>query len=205
MLGSKRLKRGIDLLGSATALVATAPVMLASAAAIRLSMGSPVLFTQVRAGEGGQPFEIVKFRTMRPPREGEDEVASDSQRTPPIGRFLRKTSLDELPTLLNVLKGDMSLVGPRPLLIRYLERYSPRQFRRHEVKPGITGWAQVNGRNSISWEDKFELDLWYVENHSLLLDARTLLLTFKKVLQREGVDSGAGVTMTEFMGSKNEE
>ena len=205
MLGSKRLKRGIDLLGSATALVATAPVMLASAAAIRLSMGSPVLFTQVRAGKGGQPFEIVKFRTMRPPRDGEDEVASDSQRTPRIGRFLRKTCLDELPTLLNVLKGDMSLVGPRPLLIRYLERYSPRQFRRHEVKPGITGWAQVNGRNSISWEDKFELDLWYVENHSLLLDARTLLLTFKKVLQREGVDSGAGVTMTEFMGSKNEE
>jgi len=202
--GKKLLKRGIDLVGSSAVLAATAPVVLASAVAVRLSMGSPVLFTQERAGQSGESFRIVKFRTMRAVRPGEDEVASDADRLTAVGRFLRSTSLDELPTLLNVVKGDMSLVGPRPLLLRYLDRYSPRQARRHEVKPGITGWAQVHGRNSISWEEKFELDVWYVENHSLRVDMKTLALTVAQVLRRDGISEAEGATMSEFMGSSAE-
>lgn len=198
----ERTKRVLDVLGSGAVLAASGPALIASAVAIRLSLGRPVFFFQERAGKDGRPFRIIKFRTMRPPAEGEDEVGGDELRTPPVGRFLRSTSLDELPTLLNVLKGDMSLVGPRPLLIRYLDRYSAEQARRHEVKPGITGWAQVHGRNAISWEDRFKLDVWYVDNRSTLLDLKTLAKTVAKVVVRDGIQAEDGGAMPEFMGSE---
>lgn len=165
------------------------------ACATALVMGRPVHFIQKRAGKNGRIFDFMKFRTMR---EGE---GSDAERTPRFGGFLRSSSLDELPQLWHVLSGRMSLVGPRPLPAKYLERYSPFQARRHEVRPGITGWAQINGRNAISWDKKFELDVWYVDNRSLLLDAKIIFLTFAKVFRRSGVNSSASVTMPEFKGS----
>ena len=169
---------------------------------IRIKLGSPVFFRQLRPGMNGKPFEMVKFRTMTDERGADGELLPDAVRLTPFGRFLRASSLDELPELWNVLKGDMSLVGPRPLLMEYLPLYSPEQARRHEVRPGVTGWAQVNGRNALSWEDKFRLDLWYVNNQSLSLDIRILWLTIRKVLVREGISAAGEATMSKFTGSK---
>jgi sugar transferase EpsL len=197
-----RLKRAVDVVGAAAGLALGAPVMLAAAAAIRASMGGPVLFRQQRPGHLGQPFHVYKFRTMSDARDAAGRLKPDAERLTRVGRFIRATSLDELPQLLNVLKGEMSLVGPRPLLMQYLGRYTPRQARRHEVKPGITGLAQVRGRNSLSWEEKFEYDVQYVEQWSLGLDARILLETLGKVVKRDGISQQGHATMSEFMGTK---
>ncbi len=170
---------------------------------VRRKLGSPVLFRQTRAGLHGQPFEMVKFRTMTDERGPDGALLPDAQRITPLGRFLRASSLDELPELWNVLKGEMSLVGPRPLLMEYLPLYSPEQARRHEVRPGITGWAQINGRNTISWADKFALDVWYVDHRSLWLDVRILWLTVRKVLVRDGISAAGEATMPKFTGSKS--
>ncbi len=193
-------KRTLDVAGAAAGLALASPVLAAAAVAVAAELGRPVLFRQERPGKDGRSFELVKFRTMRSPRPGEEGPESDAARLGRVGRLLRATSVDELPTLWNVLVGDMSLVGPRPLLVRYLPRYSPRQARRHEVKPGITGWAQVNGRNALSWAEKFEHDVWYVENRSLRLDLEILLATVRKVLRREGISSDGHATMPEFQG-----
>ncbi len=195
------LKRPLDVLAAAAALVVCAPVMLAVALAIRLTMGGPVLFRQQRPGLHGQPFTLLKFRTMTDWRGPDGALLPDADRLTPLGRFLRRTSLDELPQLINVLRGEMSLVGPRPLLMEYLPLYSPRQARRHEVRPGITGWAQVQGRNSLTWEQKFDLDVAYVDRHSLLLDLRILGLTLLKVLQREGINQPGQATAAAFSGA----
>ena len=195
-----RLAKGLlDRLLALLGLVVLSPaVLLALAALVRLSLGRPTLFRQQRPGLHGRPFELLKFRTMR---EG---TGTDEARLTPLGQFLRAWSLDELPELWNVLRGDMSLVGPRPLLMQYLPRYSPRQARRHEVKPGLTGWAQVNGRNAVTWDEKFELDVWYVDNWSLWLDVCILGRTFRQVLRREGISHEGHATMTEFMGSSED-
>lgn len=176
-------------------------MLLATAAAIRLSLGSPVLFRQSRIGKNGEPFELRKFRTMRPAMTGEDAVATDGDRLTTLGSFLRSTSLDELPELLNILEGSMSLVGPRPLLPEYLPLYDERQSKRHDVKPGLTGWAQVNGRNNLTWEEKFELDVWYVENRSLLLDLRIIFTTLHRVFTRQGISADGNATSERFRGS----
>ena len=170
---------------------------------VRRKLGSPVLFTQVRPGLHGAPFKMMKFRSMTSERGSDGELLPDAKRITAFGRWLRTTSLDELPELWNVLKGEMSLVGPRPLLEQYLSLYSPEQARRHEVRPGITGWAQVNGRNAISWEDKFKLDVWYVDNRSMWLDIKILWLTVKKVLVRDGICAEGEATMSAFKGSKS--
>lgn len=195
------LKRALDVVGAATGLALAAPAMLVAAAAIRATMGGPVLFRQQRPGLGSRPFHVFKFRTMSGARDASGQLKPDHERLTPVGRFIRATSLDELPQLLNVLKGDMSLVGPRPLLMQYLNRYNARQARRHDVKPGITGLAQVRGRNALSWEEKFEYDVQYVEQWSLGLDARILLETILKVLKREGISQAGQATMEEFMGT----
>lgn len=184
---SKILKRGMDLVGAACGLVLLAPVMLVVALLIRLTMGSPVLFRQERPGLYGRPFTMYKFRTMLDIRNERGELLPDELRLTPVGRFLRRTSLDELPELFNVLKGDMSLVGPRPLLSKYLPYYTEREHLRHSVKPGITGWAQVNGRNYLNWDERLAMDIWYVENWSLLLDVKVIILTFCQVFRRHGV------------------
>ncbi len=189
------MKRLVDILLVILSAPLWIPLALCVACAVALSMGRPVIFSQMRAGLGGRPFRFLKFRTMR---EGD---GSDAERTTRLGRMLRSTSLDELPQLLHVLSGKMSLVGPRPLPIAYLPRYSAHQARRHEVRPGITGWAQVNGRNAITWERKFDLDVWYVDNRSLALDMKIILMTFLRVFARSGVNASESVTMTEFMGS----
>lgn len=194
-------KRALDIAVSAATLAATAPLTIPAAVAIYAQLGAPVLFRQPRPGKDGKPFMMLKFRTMRPPAPGEDAIASDAARLTPLGKFLRSTSIDELPTLLNVLKGDMSLVGPRPLLTQYLARYNSEQARRHEVKPGVTGWAQVNGRNALSWEEKFRLDVWYVDHCSLALDLKILAMTALKVVKRDGISQQGQATTTEFMGS----
>ena len=170
---------------------------------MRLKLGSPVVFSQKRPGLHGKPFTMYKFRTMRDAVDNHGQQLPDSERMTPMGRFLRASSLDELPELFNVLRGDMSLVGPRPLLMEYLDRYTPQQARRHEVRPGITGWAQVNGRNAISWEQKFELDVWYVDNRSFALDLKILWLTVQKVFKREGISAAGEATMPKFMGRTN--
>lgn len=170
---------------------------------VRIFLGRPIFFRQTRPGLHGKPFQMLKFRTMTNERDEHGNLLPDAQRLTRFGRFLRATSLDELPELWNVLKGDMSLVGPRPLLMEYLPLYSERQARRHEVRPGITGWAQVNGRNALSWEEKFELDVWYVENRSFWLDIRILVLTLWKVIRREGISHGDEATMHKFTGSTN--
>ena len=198
------MKRLMDLLLTVPALLLLWPVLLLLAVLVRVNLGSPVLFRQVRPGRHGRPFTILKFRTMRDAAGPDGQPLPDAERLTRFGCFLRSTSLDELPELLNVLVGDMSLVGPRPLLMQYLHRYTPRQARRHEVRPGITGWAQVNGRNALSWEDKFELDVWYVENRTPALDLRILWLTLASVLRREGVCQPGHATMEEFMGSAPE-
>ena len=194
-------KRALDVTLSAAVLLATTPAIAATAVAIRLAMGSPVLFRQERPGLHGKPFRLLKFRTMALAQQAEGAHHTDGARLTPLGAFLRRTSLDELPQLWNVLRGDMSLVGPRPLMMHYLPRYTPQQVRRHEVLPGITGWAQVHGRNSLGWEEKFALDVWYVDHQSLLLDLRILGLTALRVIRPEGIASAGHPTMPEFMGS----
>lgn len=197
------MKRLFDLLVASLALLSLAFPLLALAWLVRNKLGSPVFFRQVRPGMYGQPFEMVKFRTMTGERGPDGALLPDAVRLTPFGRFLRSSSLDELPELWNVLKGSMSLVGPRPLLMEYLPLYSPEQARRHEVRPGVTGWAQINGRNAISWEDKFKLDIWYVDNCSLWLDIKILWLTVKKVLVRDGISAAGEATMSKFTGSKS--
>jgi lipopolysaccharide/colanic/teichoic acid biosynthesis glycosyltransferase len=199
------MKRLFDLMAATLALLLLALLLLALAWQIRRKLGSPVLFRQVRPGLHGQPFTMVKFRTMTDERGPDGALLPDAQRLTPFGHFLRASSLDELPELWNVLKGDMSLVGPRPLLMEYLPLYTHEQARRHQVRPGITGWAQVNGRNAISWEDKFKLDVWYVDNQSLWLDIKVLWLTVKKVLVRDGISAQGEATMPRFTGSQTQE
>jgi lipopolysaccharide/colanic/teichoic acid biosynthesis glycosyltransferase len=199
------MKRAIDILVSGLALLLLWPVILITAGLVRVSMGSPVLFCQQRPGLGGRPFTLVKFRTMRDATDPAGRPLPDAQRLTRVGRLLRRTSLDELPQLWNVLKGDMSLVGPRPLLMEYLPRYNDRQRRRHDVRPGITGWAQVNGRNALSWEEKFEHDVWYVEHRSLGLDVKIVLMTLGQVFAGRGVSAGGHATMPEFMGTASGE
>lgn len=198
------LKRCFDIMLALAALVLLSPVLLVTALLVARNLGRPVLFRQTRPGLNGEPFTILKFRTMRDALDDKGNSLPDSERLTPFGRRLRSSSLDELPELINVLRGDMSLVGPRPLIMPYLERYTPRQARRHELRPGITGWAQVNGRNTVDWEQRFELDVWYVDNHSLLLDLRILWLTVLTVLKRDGVSAEGHVTMPEFMGSRDQ-
>jgi lipopolysaccharide/colanic/teichoic acid biosynthesis glycosyltransferase len=193
------LKRLVDLTITIPALILLSPVMAVLGLLVRNSPDGPVLFRQERPGRDGKPFTILKFRTMDGSRDVEGRLLPDGQRLTRLGRTLRRTSLDELPELFNVLKGDMSLVGPRPLLMQYLDRYSPEQHRRHEVRPGITGWTQVNGRNAVAWDERFALDVWYVDNRSFLLDCRILFLTLWKVVTREGIDF-PGAVPVEFMG-----
>ncbi len=195
-------KRLFDLLLVVPTLMVLSPVLAIVALLVRFRLGTPVLFRQVRPGLHGRLFTLYKFRTMTDERDENGNLLPDATRLTAFGKFLRASSLDELPELWNILRGDMSLVGPRPLLVEYLERYTPEQTRRHEARPGLTGWAQVNGRNALDWEEKFKLDVWYVDNRSLGLDIKILWLTFAKVLKREGISQEGEATMREFMGSK---
>lgn len=195
------VKRCIDIVGAGLGMIVLSPFLVIIAIAVWVRMGRPIIFKQMRPGLNGKPFYMYKFRTMTDETDEQGNLLPDELRLTRLGKFLRSTSLDELPELFNVIKGDMSLVGPRPLLMQYLERYTPEQARRHEVKPGITGWAQVNGRNAITWEEKFDLDVWYVDNWSLWLDIRILFLTLVKVLKREGISADGWATMPEFTGS----
>ena len=196
------VKRTIDLFAGIAGLVILSPVLAILAIIIRAKLGSPILFRQQRPGLGGRGFVIYKFKTMTDQYDAAGRLLPDEQRLPTLGRFLRSTSLDELPELINVLKGDMSIVGPRPLMMKYLDRYTPEQARRHEVKPGITGWAQINGRNAISWEDKFKLDVWYVENWNIWLDIKIILKSIWMVTTRQGVTQQDRATVDEFMGTQ---
>lgn len=196
------LKRAFDIAASASALVVLSPVLAITAHKVKKELGSPVLFRQTRPGLHGKPFEMIKFRTMRDATDKEGNALPDSERLTDFGKKLRASSLDELPELWNVLKGDMSLVGPRPLLMEYLPLYNAEQAKRHNVRPGVTGYAQVNGRNSLSWEDKFKLDTWYVEHQSLWLDMKILLKTVKKVIIKDGISAEGEATMTKFTGTK---
>jgi sugar transferase EpsL len=198
------LKRCLDLAVAGMAAMLLLPAMGGIALAIRLSMGRPVLFRHRRPGLHGRPFELLKFRTMLDLRDGQGRALPDVQRQTRLGRLLRNSSLDELPELFNVLRGEMSLVGPRPLVMQYLDRYSPEQARRHDVLPGMTGWAQIHGRNGISWEEKFQLDLWYIDHWRLWLDLRILWLTIWEVLRQNGINSAEDVTMPEFMGTEKD-
>lgn len=197
------MKRVFDIFLAAMALLLFSMPLLLMIWQIRSKLGSPVFFRQMRPGLYGKPFQMVKFRSMTDARGPDGQLLPDVDRLTPFGRFLRASSLDELPGLWNVLKGDMSLVGPRPLLMEYLPLYSPEQARRHNARPGITGWAQVNGRNALSWDDKFKLDVWYVDNRSLWLDIKILWLTVRKVLVREGISAIGEATMSKFTGTKN--
>ena len=194
------MKRIFDFTASLFALILLSPIIALVAWKIRKNLGSPVLFRQTRPGLNGKPFEMVKFRTMKDAVDAQGNPLPDSERMTPFGDKLRNSSLDELPELWNVLKGEMSLVGPRPLLMQYLPLYSKEQARRHEVRPGVTGWAQINGRNAISWEDKFKLDVWYVDNRNLWLDIKILFLTVKKVFVKEGISADGHVTIEPFTG-----
>lgn len=196
------MKRAFDILVSAVALLLLAAPMLVLALVLRVRHGPPVFFSQMRPGLKGEPFRMLKFRTMTGARDATGRLRPDADRLTPLGRSMRSSSLDELPELWNVLRGDMSLVGPRPLLMEYLPLYSAEQARRHDVRPGLTGWAQVNGRNAISWDEKFKLDVWYVDNRSMLLDLKILLLTLRKVFAREGINSEGEATMPRFTGGK---
>ena len=196
------IKRLLDITVSALALALLAPIMAVVAWQVSRKLGSPVLFRQIRPGLSGRPFEMIKFRTMLDAVDTGGQPLPDGQRLTPFGSMLRSSSLDELPELWNVLKGDMSLVGPRPLLMEYLPLYSARQYRRHDVRPGVTGWAQVNGRNALSWEDKFRLDVWYVEHQSLWLDIKILFMTLKKVFLRDGIRAEGEATTSRFTGSE---
>lgn len=195
------MKRVFDLLIAAVALLLLSPLLLLLALLVRVNLGSPVLFRQQRAGWQGKPLLICKFRTMTDARDAEGKLLPDEARLTSFGKFLRASSLDELPELWNVLKGEMSLVGPRPLLLKYLARYSPEQMRRHEALPGITGWAQVNGRNALTWEQKFRLDVWYVDHQSFWLDLKILALTVVKIVQREDINQPGQATAEEFTGN----
>jgi sugar transferase EpsL len=195
-------KRVTDFFFSAIALLVLAPLIAAVALTIRLSVGRPVLFRQTRPGHKGKPFTLLKFRTMTIARNSRGVLLPDAERLTPIGKLLRHLSLDELPQLWNVFRGDMSLVGPRPLLMRYMNRYTPEQSRRHDVKPGMTGWAQVNGRNTITWPDRFAMDIWYVDHWNLLLDIRILLQTLWQVMKRSDISQQGHATMPEFLGSE---
>jgi sugar transferase EpsL len=195
------MKRSLDVFLAAFALVILCPVILVTAILVSLGLGRPVLFRQTRPGLNGQPFKMIKFRTMRDAEDKNGNQLPDEQRLTKLGQLLRAASLDELPELWNVLKGDMSLVGPRPLLMEYLPLYIDEQQRRHEVRPGVTGWAQVNGRNAISWDEKFKLDVWYVDNQSFWLDIKILFLTVFKVFKRDGISQEGQVTMERFKGS----
>lgn len=194
------LKRAMDVLLSGVALIVLSPVMLAVWIAVRRRLGAPSLFRQMRPGLHGRPFEMIKFRTMRDAAGPDGQPLSDAERLTPFGRWLRATSLDELPELWNVFKGDMSLIGPRPLLMEYLPLYSPEQARRHEVRPGISGWAQVNGRNAVSWERKFELDVWYVDRHNLWLDLKIVFMTLRRIVRRDGISAPGSATADKFEG-----
>jgi sugar transferase EpsL len=196
------LKRLMDVILSATGLIMLSPLLIILAVIIRLKMGKPVLFRQQRPGLGGKGFVIYKFRTMTDQADKSGRPLPDEKRLPKLGKFLRSMSMDELPELFNVLKGDMSIVGPRPLMMKYLNRYTPEQARRHEVKPGITGWAQINGRNAISWEDKFKLDVWYVDNWNVLLDIKIIFKSVWMVITRQGITQQGKATMDEFMGTQ---
>lgn len=197
------MKRFFDIVLTVCGLLLLSPAILLLMLLVRIKLGTPIFFTQIRPGLQGKLFRMIKFRTMTGARDPDGQLLPDAERLTPFGHFLRASSLDELPELWNVLMGDMSLVGPRPLLMEYLPLYSPEQARRHDVRPGITGWAQVNGRNAISWEEKFKLDVWYVDNRSLWLDIKILWLTVRKVLMREGINAAGEATMPGFMGSGN--
>ncbi len=199
------LKRTVDLILGITAVILLSPILLITAILVSRKLGSPILFTQVRPGKDGKPFKMVKFRTMRDAIDAQGNPLPDAERLTPFGRRLRSTSIDELPELWNVIKGEMSLVGPRPLLMEYLPLYNPEQAKRHDLKPGMTGWAQINGRNAISWEDKFKLDTWYVQHQSLWLDIRIMALTVKKVLVRDGISAEGEATMARFTGSQEQQ
>lgn len=196
------IKRLFDIVASGCGLVLLSPVIAMVAWKIRKHLGSPVLFRQTRPGKEGTPFEMIKFRSMRDALDATGKPLPDAERITPFGHLLRSSSLDELPGLWNVLKGEMSLVGPRPLLMEYLPLYSAEQYRRHAVRPGITGWAQVNGRNAISWEDKFKLDIWYIDHRSFWLDMKIIFLTIKKVWVREGISAEGEATISKFTGSE---
>lgn len=198
------MKRLFDILVSLAALLLLAPVILVVALLVRIKLGSPVLFRQVRPGLHARPFEMIKFRTMTDARDADGQLREDAERLTDFGKFLRGTSLDELPELWNVLKGDMSLVGPRPLLMEYVPLYSPEQARRMDVRPGITGWAQVNGRNAIGWDEKFALDVEYVERHNLFMDIKILVKTVTNVLSREGITAQGEATMPRFTGERDD-
>jgi sugar transferase EpsL len=195
------MKRVFDILVASILLILLLPPLLILAAVIRFKLGTPILFSQIRPGLNGRPFKLYKFRTMTNTADADDNLLTDEDRLTPFGQLLRRTSLDELPELWNVLRGDMSLVGPRPLLMEYLPLYTQEQSRRHAVRPGITGWAQVNGRNLLSWDERFILDVWYVDHHSILLDIKILFITSKKVLKREGISAKGDATMPKFKGS----
>lgn len=197
---SEHLKRAVDIIVSFTALIVLSPILACLALAVRHRLGSPALFRQDRPGLNGRPFEMIKFRTMRDAIGPDGTPLPDAARLTPFGRWLRSTSLDELPELWNVLRGEMSLVGPRPLLMEYLPLYSPEQARRHDVRPGVTGWAQVNGRNAISWERKFELDVWYVDRHNLWLDVKIIVMTLGRILKRDGISAPGSATADRFEG-----
>jgi len=197
----KAMKRLTDILVSGLALIVLSPFIAVLVLLVRMDLGSPVLFRQMRPGFKGRPFMMVKFRTMRDASDANGVPLPDGVRLTKFGRWLRSSSLDELPELWNVLRGEMSLVGPRPLLMEYLALYSPEQARRHDVPPGVTGWAQVNGRNALSWDEKFALDIWYVENHTVLLDLKILMLTLWKVVSRKGISAAGSDTMTDFLGN----
>ncbi|SEF40054.1 Sugar transferase involved in LPS biosynthesis (colanic, teichoic acid) [Alcanivorax sp. DSM 26293] len=194
------MKRLMDILGAMAGLLLLAPVIVLLAFLVRFKLGRPVLFRQIRPGRAGKAFQMAKFRTMTDDRDANGDLLPDAARLTGFGQFLRSSSLDELPELWNVLMGDMSLVGPRPLLMEYLPLYSNRQARRHEVRPGVTGWAQINGRNALSWDEKFELDVWYVENRTIWLDIKILFLTVWKVIRRDGISHGEEATMPRFEG-----
>jgi sugar transferase EpsL len=196
-----RAKRSLDLVAASVGLVLLSPVLAATAVIVRIGLGAPVLFRQERPGFRGRPFTLVKFRTMTEARNSDGQLLPDHQRLTRLGRLLRQTSIDELPTLWNVLRGDMSMVGPRPLLMEYLPRYTLEQMRRHDVRPGITGWAQVNGRNAATWEDKFEMDVWYVDHRSFRLDAKIMALTAVRVVRGDGVTQPGRATTDPFRGS----
>jgi lipopolysaccharide/colanic/teichoic acid biosynthesis glycosyltransferase len=199
-LAGDMIKRALDIIGGATGLLLLSPIMLALALLIKTRLGGPILFKQDRPGLNGRVFGMIKFRTMTNSRGVDGELLPDADRLTPFGRWLRSTSLDELPELWNILRGDMSLVGPRPLLVQYLPLYSAEQARRHEVKPGLTGWAQINGRNALSWNEKFSLDVWYVDHRSLMLDLRILWTTAWRVMRRDGVSAAGEATMPVFTG-----
>ncbi len=196
------MKRLFDFFAALIALIVFSPILFVVAVLVRRKLGSPVLFSQIRPGLNGKPFRMVKFRTMLDANDEKGNPLPDDQRLTKFGGFLRSTSLDELPELWNVLKGDMSLVGPRPLLMEYLPLYTPQQAKRHDVRPGVTGWAQINGRNAISWNEKFKLDTWYVEHRTMSLDLKIILLTIKKVLIRDGISAEGEVTMSKFTGTQ---